>query len=136
VSDVAATARGVPPPDEVDAFFAERADDVAAIARAARRLVLTVLPDGREMLDRSDGLVGYATGPRAIKDLWAGVAPHSRHVNLQLANGALLDDPDGVLGGTGKRARHVKLRSLADVERPATRSILEASLARHRADPA
>jgi hypothetical protein len=133
---MAAATHGAPSADEVDAFFAESSADVAAIARAARRLVLDVLPDGRESLDRSDRIVGYATGPRAIKDLWAGVAPHSRHVNLQLANGALLDDPDGVLEGTGKRVRHIKLHSLADVERPATRSILESSLARHRADTA
>jgi hypothetical protein len=36
--------------------------------------------------------------------------------------------------GTGKRVRHVKLRSVDDVDRPELRSLLEASLARHRSD--
>jgi Domain of unknown function (DU1801) len=120
--------------DGVDDFFGECADEVAAISRAARRLVLDVLPEAREVLDRGNRIVGYATGPRALKDLWAGVAPHGAHVNLQLANGALLDDPAGMVEGTGKRVRHVKLRSLEDVDRPQVRTLLEASLARHLAE--
>jgi hypothetical protein len=60
--------------------------------------------------------------------------PHRAHVNLQLANGALIEDPAGLVEGTGKRVRHVKLRSVADVERPELRGLLEASLARHRSD--
>jgi hypothetical protein len=67
--------------DEIDKFFADCGDEVAAISRAARRLVLDLLPEARETLDRGDRIVGYATGPRAIKDLWAGIAPHSSHVN-------------------------------------------------------
>jgi hypothetical protein len=98
--------------------------------------VLEVLPEAREILDRSDRLVAYATGPRPIKDLWAGIAPHTSHVNLQLANGALIADPAGLVEGTGKRVRHVKLRSVGDVERPELRSLLDASLARHRSDTA
>jgi hypothetical protein len=120
--------------DDVDEFFGTSADDVASIARAARRLVLAVLPDARETLDRADRIVGYSTGPRAIKDLWAGIAPHRSHVNLQLANGALIDDPTGLVEGTGKRVRHVKLRAVDEVDRPELRRLLEASLARHRTD--
>jgi len=32
------------------------------------------------------------------------------HVNVGFFNGATLDDPAGLLEGTGKRMRHVKLR--------------------------
>lgn len=123
-------------PDEVDQFLGDRDPELAAIARAARRLVLDVLPDARETLDLANQLAGYATGPRPMKDLWAGVAPHSKHVNLQLANGAMLDDPAGLVEGTGQRIRHVKLRSVADVDRPEVRRLLEASLALHRSETA
>jgi len=120
--------------DEIDEFLGDCAEEVAAISRAARRLVFDVFPDARETLDRGNRIVGYATGPRARKDTWAGVAPHASHVNLQLANGALLDDPTGLLEGTGKRVRHVKLRSVDDVERPQLRNLLATSLARHLSD--
>jgi hypothetical protein len=119
-------------PDEIEGFLRDRNKEVAAIARAARRLILDVFPEVRETLDRGNRIVGYATGPRAIKDMWAGVAPHNTHVNLQLANGALIEDPAGLLEGTGKRVRHVKLRSVEEVDRPQLRRLLEASLARHR----
>ena len=69
-----------------------------------------------------------------MKDWWAGIGPHARHVNLQLAEGALLDDPAGLVEGTGKRIRHVKLRTVDDVDRPAVRALLERSLARHLDD--
>ena len=120
--------------DEIDRFLGDYGDDVSAISRSARRLVLDVFPDAHETLDRGNRIVAYATGPRGRKDLWVGIAPHSSHVNLQLANGALIEDPAGLVEGTGKRVRHVKLRSVEDVERSQLRSLLEASLSRHRSD--
>jgi hypothetical protein len=53
-----------------------------------------------------------------------------------LANGALIEDPAGLVKGTGKRVRHVKLRSVQDIDRPELRRLLEASLTRHRFDTA
>ena len=60
--------------DQVDEFFVASGDQRGRRSRAAaRRLVLDVCPDAVETLDRADGIVAYATGPRAMKDLWAGV---------------------------------------------------------------
>lgn len=36
-----------------------------------------------------------------------------------------LDDPDGLVEGTGKRIRHVKVRTIDDAERPALRRLIE-----------
>ena len=120
--------------DDVGQFFDESSQEVAAIARAARRLVLDIRPNAVETLDRGNRILGYATGPRARKDMWAGVAPHAHHVNLQLANGALIDDPAEIIEGTGKRVRHIRLRSTEDVGRPEVREALQRSLDRHLAD--
>ena len=43
---------------------------------------------------------------------------HKDHVNLQLFEGARLEDPEGVLEGTGKSMRHIKFRTRDDVRRP------------------
>ena len=32
-------------------------------------------------------------------------------MNLQLADGALLPNPDGLIEGTGKKIRHIKVRT-------------------------
>jgi hypothetical protein len=113
--------------DDVERFFAT--SDMNDVCLEARRLVFDVYPQARETLDRGDRIVGYATGPGPMKDLWVGIAPHSKHVNLQLAKGALIEDPAGIIQGTGKRVRHVKLHSVADVQAPQLRAVLERSLA-------
>ena len=39
-----------------------------------------------------------------------------KHVTLGLCQGALIPNPDGLIEGTGKRMRHVKVRGLKDLE--------------------
>ena len=43
------------------------------------------------------------------------VVSHRNHVNVQLWAGAELDDPTGLLEGTGKEMRHIKVSSEADL---------------------
>ncbi len=44
-----------------------------------------------------------------------GVYGYADYVSLEFAKGATFDDPGGVLEGSGKSRRHVKLRSVEDV---------------------
>jgi hypothetical protein len=50
-------------------------------------------------------------------------------VNLQLPDGADLPDPDGRIEGTGKRIRHVKVRSVDDARSDWVRRVIGAQLA-------
>lgn len=45
-----------------------------------------------------------------------GVYIYEHHVSLELAEGASFADTYGVLEGTGKHRKHIKLRQLSDVE--------------------
>lgn len=117
---------------EVDRLLERHTPAVQETARRLRDLVLEVAPDAVETVDMPDHLLAYSWTER-MRDLLFAVAPHNAHVNLQLADGALLEDPAGIVEGTGKRIRHVKCRTIADVERPAVRALIEAQLAfRHR----
>ena len=51
------------------------------------------------------------------------------HVNVGLFFGALLEDPAGLLEGTGKRGRHVKLRPGRDVDRAALARLIDSAYA-------
>lgn len=53
-----------------------------------------------------------------------GIAHKPRWVNISFFRGAELDDADGVLEGTGKGMRHVKLREPKDAASPALKRIL------------
>ncbi|HID67793.1 MAG TPA: DUF1801 domain-containing protein [Roseibacterium sp.] len=45
-----------------------------------------------------------------------GVFAYKDHVSLEFSDGATLDDPSGHLEGKGKARRHLKLRSVHDIE--------------------
>ncbi len=51
------------------------------------------------------------------------------HVNVGFYFGALLDDPAGLLEGTGKRGRHVKLWPHREVDHPALARLIETAYA-------
>ena len=103
--------------------------EVRALALGARALVLEVMPDAEEQADPADKLIGYATGQK-MADIKFVIMPLRAAVNLGVYGGASLPDPDGLLEGTGKRHRHVKLRTLADVRAPALRDLLVRAAAR------
>src|SRR3569832_1016426 len=44
------------------------------------------------------------------------LSPSREALTISLANGALFDDPEGLLGGAGKTSRTLKLRTISDFE--------------------
>lgn len=103
---------------------------VADIARALRRTVLTSSPDAVEWFDPGNGLLAIGSN-RVMRDLLFAIIAHKAHVNLQLADGAELPNPDGRIEGNGKRIRHVKVPSVEDAGTSWVRTVIEAQLA-HR----
>ena len=47
------------------------------------------------------------------------------HVNLGFIRGSELADPQRILEGTGKQMRHIKIRNMSDLFRPAIRAYLQ-----------
>lgn len=120
---------------DLDALLDGHALAVRQVFTALRSLVGEVMPDAVEQLDLPDRLLAFgfgAPGSVRLSDFAVGVIPHTAHVNVQLADGALLPDPAGIIEGTGKRIRHVKCRTVEDVSRPALRETLEEQASRRR----
>jgi hypothetical protein len=113
-----------------DLFLGASAPEVADIARALRLAVLEAFPDAVEWFDPGDGLLAFGSR-RAMRDLYFAIIPHKAHVNLQLVDGVDLPNPDGRIEGTGKRARHVKVRSVDDTGAPWLKAAITAQVA-HR----
>lgn len=90
---------------------------VQALALRLRNLVLQEAPQASELLYDSYNAVATAfTFTDRLADAFCHVAVYSKHVNLGFNRGSELADPDGVLQGSGKRIRHLKVRQPADVE--------------------
>jgi hypothetical protein len=111
-----------------DRHLAATAPDVADISRALRLTVLAGFPDAVETFDRADGLLAIGMG-RSMRDFRFAIIPHKAHVNLQLADGVDLPNPDGRIEGTGKRVRHLKVRSVADASSDWVQRVVAAQVA-------
>ena len=105
---------------------------LVTIARALRKVILELDADAVETVRLGDNAATYGVGPRKMLDGYAYVMPLREYVNLGFYQGAQLADPAGLLEGTGKSLRHVKIRSTKDAGSPAVRALLVAALALRR----
>ena len=76
--------------------------------------VRELLHDGHPTACVGDAAFGY-------------VNAFSAHVNVGFFHGAMLDDPAGLLQGTGRRMRHVKLRWAQQVNAVALSELIAAA---------
>jgi hypothetical protein len=116
-------------PQTWDAVLAEHDPVVADAARAIERLVVDGLLGAVVQFDRGNGLLAIGSSIR-MRGLLFAIIPHRAHVNLQLADGVDLPDPSGLIEGTGKRIRHLKIRSAEAAAAPAIRDIVRAQVER------
>jgi hypothetical protein len=94
----------------VDTFLKGYSPQVREIAVKAREVILSVLPDATEKVYPGWKVIQYGVAAD-MKSVFAAISPQRERVNLGLANGAGLPDPEGLLEGTGVGIRHVKLAS-------------------------
>jgi hypothetical protein len=91
-------------------LFATAGRTAKQIGIALRKLIMEVLPDSEERVHLAWKIALY-NDPNEV----CGIQPVSKHCNLYFSNGAQMSDPDGLLEGTGKSIRHVKVRSAKDM---------------------
>src|ERR1043166_5820855 len=104
---------------DIGAWMHEHDDELGAIAqdwfevmRACGDDVRELWHDGHPTACVADAAFGYVNAFQA-------------HVNIGFFRGAQLDDPEGLLEGTGKSMRHVKLRPEGDFNVTALTTLIE-----------
>lgn len=108
--------------------IAESGQQAKRLARAVRKLVSEICPDVVEVPWPRQRVVGYGVGPRKKTEHFCYIATYDTHVNLGFNYGLDLPDPAGLLEGTGKAFRHVKIQSLEGITRPALRELIKAAI--------
>ncbi|MFZ1701243.1 MAG: DUF1801 domain-containing protein [Pyrinomonadaceae bacterium] len=106
--------------------------EIEQICRGLRELILRLDPDAVEVVRLGDNAASFGLGPKKMSEAYAYIMPKAAYVNLGFYNGAALADPAGLIEGTGKRLRHVKVYSTDEVAQPAIRQLLEAAKAERR----
>ena len=94
-------------------IFGRRSELVRGIAEDLRSLVIGLHPDTVEVPRKGDKAVAFGFGEKKMSESYCYVAPQTGYVNLGFWWGAELEDPNGLLEGTGKKLRHVKIRDRA-----------------------
>lgn len=105
----------------INAWKHEHADELGKIAQYWFKVMRNCGDDVREVLH--DGHPTVCVGDAAF----AYVAVFKAHVNVGFFPGTELADPDGILEGTGKFMRHVKLKPERDVDVPTLKKLITES---------
>ncbi len=103
----------------VEEWFDNHAGELGAIARRWFGVMRECGDDVQELLH--DGHPTACVGEAAFGYVNAFTA----HVNVGFFRGAELPDPSGLLSGTGKFMRHVKLHPGADIDVAAIHDLIE-----------
>ena len=98
------------------------------IAQRLRELIGEVYPAVVEVPWPKQHVVGYGVGPKKMTEHFCYIGAFKNHVNLGFNYGAGLPDPEGLLEGTGKAFRHVKIDNTESIARPALRGLIEAAV--------
>jgi hypothetical protein len=105
---------------DVDEYVAAKLEPwQREIVEALRALVREAAPRSTELI--TYGSPGWKGGSNK---LLAIVSPSKKHVVLSFSRGAELHDVHGLLEGSGKVTRHVKIRDVADIDPAALQDYL------------
>jgi hypothetical protein len=120
----------VPPPhpDHLK-FLTPYGPDITALALAVRNLVMEEAAGAAELIYDAYNAVasGYSFTGRP-SDACIHIAVYAKWVNLGLNHGADLPDPQGILRGSGRQIRHIRIASAADLKRPFVRKFVKAAV--------
>lgn len=95
----------------IEEILAEHSATVVELVRRLRELVKQTDPQLVE-----DPKKGWNNITYRKKGVVCAISPHKAHVNLHFYRGASLSDPVGLLEGTGKALRHVKVTKSEDIQ--------------------
>jgi Domain of unknown function (DU1801) len=117
---------------QLEGFIDRFSPEVAVVARAALTRMRARLPGAIELVYDNYNALAIGFGPTEK----ASEAPFS--ITLFPRNAALcflqcgpaLPDPTGILEGAGNQARHIKLKTGAEIETPAVQALIAEALAR------
>jgi hypothetical protein len=121
------------PEKQLDGFIAKYSPQVGALARAALAKMRARLPGSMELVyDNYNALaIGFSPTERASDAIFS-IALWPRWVSLFFLQGAGLPDPNRLLKGSGKIARHIVLEDADDLDRPAVQELIAVALERAR----
>jgi len=114
------------PPCELIEFLYPYDPPVPSLALGLRTVVLEEMAPCHEYIFsmRSKVVLLYGPTERVIADCICSISVFARHVTLVFHRGKNLKDTHGILEGTGKAMRHIRLNRLSELDRPEIKALV------------
>ncbi|MEO1653145.1 MAG: DUF1801 domain-containing protein [Bacteroidota bacterium] len=97
--------------------------------RDLRAFIFSIYPEANELLYHTHALTSVYAPSIKLGDAFCHIPIYSAHLNLGFNQGKLLDDPQGLLQGTGKVIRHIPLQIPEDYRNEAVAMLIRQALA-------
>lgn len=94
------------------------------MAEKLKETVLEIHPETCEVVRLGDKAATYGVGPKKMSEGYVYIMPHASWVNLGFYKGVALNDENGLLEGTGKNLRHIKVKTLEQAESPKVKELI------------
>ncbi|BDC49255.1 hypothetical protein F183_A15710 [Bryobacterales bacterium F-183] len=115
---------------QLDAFIAKFSEDDQKQIRQIRAAMRKRLPTANELVwDNYQYFVIAYAGTERPSDVILSIAARPASVTLFFSQGAKLADPNGLLEGSGKQFRSIRLTSAAHLQDPRVEELIAAALA-------
>jgi hypothetical protein len=118
-------------PDPIAEFLSNYPEVIRRIIGELRKLARSTMPKAHEFLYYD--AISYSIDDSSLRRI-CYLAPMEKCVTLGFLFGAKLSDQHHLLKGSGKRARHVKIRTLSEAKSPALKDLVKAAWT-HGTDP-
>ena len=119
------------PEKQLAGFIAKFTPEVASLIREARRKMRERLPQALELVydNYNFFVIGYGPSEKASEAIFS-LAAQAKGVSLCFLHGAGLPDPKGLLRGSGKVVRSIRLETAATLDRADVKELIHAALER------
>ncbi len=107
--------------DAIDQYIAKQPEDKQEVLKALRDLIKDTSPEITEAIKWGYPSFGYK------KDV-CYLATQKNHVNFGFYEGGLLSDPQKLLEGTGAKMRHIKIRTINDLQAEPMRELIREAM--------
>ncbi|MES2555293.1 MAG: DUF1801 domain-containing protein [Bacteroidota bacterium] len=106
-----------------------KSQEVTDLFSDARNYLLELAPDCNELVYHTHALTSVFCISDKLSDAFCMLPIYTNHVNLGFNKGALLQDPHGLLTGTGNLIRHIDIKTPADYRNPEVTALIQEAIA-------
>lgn len=117
---------------QIEEFIAKYSPEIAKQLRETRTRLRSFFPSGFELVFNNYNALVFGISPtEQASEAFISIAGYPRWVTLFFLRGAKLRDPKGLLEGSGKQVRSIRLKTPADINKPEVESLIAQAVRPH-----